>query len=510
MNADNVLTDPVRALVEHQSSPTREHDVVIVGSGFSGLGVASRLRSAGFSSFTILESADDLGGAWRENTYPGCACDIPSPLYSYSFAQKPDWSRLFAPQPEILEYLRTFAKREDLDRHIRYGEQVDQAVWDESSGRWDVVTSTGTRYRCRYFIIAVGPLHHPSTPAISGMDQFEGAIFHSAGWRHDLPLEDKQVVVIGTGASAIQFVPEIVDQVAKVTVVQRTAPWILPKPDRATTPRQRWLSRWFPPFRWYQRARLFWIHEQRAPGFIGGDAKSMEKTSELALSYLRRVVRDDDLRARVTPDYAIGCKRLLISSDWYKALQKPNAELVTGGVSEVRERSVVTTDGTEVGADIIIFGTGFDAQGTIRIDVRGEDGRSLAEDWKDGKQAFLGTAVEGYPNLFTMVGPNAALGHNSQVFMIEAQATYIVDILKRTRRRGANTVSVLPEKQTHFNNWLQGRLAQTVWQSGGCHSYYQDSRSGQNTVMWPDTSIAFWRRTRRARMSDYLLDGTPG
>ena len=510
MNIETVPTDTAMPLMEYEPKPPREQDVVIVGSGFSGLGVASKLRTAGFSSFTILESAQDLGGAWRENTYPGCACDIPSPLYSYSFAQKPDWSRLFAPQPEILEYLRSFAERRHLDRHIRYGEQVDQAVWDESSGRWDVVTSTGSRYRSRYLIIAVGPLHHPSTPTIPGMDRFEGTIFHSAGWRHELPLQDKQVVVIGTGASAIQFVPAIVDQVGKVTVVQRTAPWILPKPDRPTTPRHRWLSRWFPPFRWYQRARLFWIHEQRAPGFIDRDANAMEKTSQLALSYLRREVRDDELRARLTPDYAIGCKRLLISSDWYKALQNPNAELVTGGVREVRERSVVTSDGTEVGADVIIFGTGFDAQGTIRIDVRGEGGRSLTEDWKDGKQAFLGTVVESYPNLFTMVGPNAALGHNSQIFMIEAQAGYVVDVLKKSRSRGASTVSVRPERQTHFNTWLQGRMAQTVWQSGGCHSYYQDSRSGQNTVLWPETSIAFWRRTRRARLSDYLIDGSPG
>lgn len=499
-----MATEQARPTATPSAASVADQELIIVGSGFSGLGVAALLDRAGFSAFTILEAADDLGGAWRDNTYPGCACDIPSPLYSYSFSQTDDWSRLFAPQPEILQYLRDFARRRGLLHRIQFSERVDSARWDDQDVRWHVTTSTGSTYRSRYLIIAVGPLHHPLAPTLPGQESFRGTVFHSAQWRHDVDLRGKKVVVVGTGASAIQFVPNIVDEADNVTVVQRTPPWILPKVNRDLGRRYRLLAKWFPPFRWYKRAQLFWVHEKRAPGFVD-DPTAMRETEELARSYLRREVPDPELRAQLTPDYEIGCKRLLISSDWYKALQRPNVQVVAGSVRAVGEQSVTTEDGTQVRADVIIFGTGFDSQNSIRIDVTGTDGRSLAQDWEDGNEAYLGTTIAGYPNLATMVGPNVGLGHNSQIFMIESQARYIVDLLKQLRRRGARSAMVRPEVQRDFNRWLQGRMARTVWQSGGCRSYYQD-RSGRNTVLWPDSSVAFWRRTRTVRMGDYIID----
>lgn len=487
------------------SQPVDDVDVLIIGSGFSGIGLAARLDQGGIRSFRILEAADDLGGTWRDNTYPGCGCDIPSPLYSFSFDQKPDWSRLFANQPEILAYLREVSRRRGLTEHIRFGQQVDRARWHDDDDRWEVVTTDGSRHRARFLVSAVGPLHHPSYPDLPGVEAFEGTVFHSATWRHDVDLTGKRVAVVGTGASAIQFVPAIVDAVEKLTVFQRTPPWIVPKADRPFTDRHRRLARVFPPYRWWVRWRLYWIHENRAAGFVT-DPTAMQKTEHLARELIRRQVPDPDLREKVTPDYAIGCKRLLISKDWYPALGRPNVEVRTGGVREVRRGGVVGDDGVEAPADVLIFGTGFDAQNTIRIDIEGRDGQRLADTWSNGNQAYLGTTVAGFPNLFTMVGPNTALGHNSQVFMIEAQARYIVDLLRRLRRRGARTAEVRPTVQESFNEWLDGRMEGTVWQNGGCRSWYQDPRSGRNTVLWPDTSIAFWRRLRRTRLSDFVLD----
>ena len=479
-------------------------DVLIVGAGFSGLGVAALLCKAGQRSFQILEAADDLGGTWRDNTYPGCGCDIPSPLYSYSFDQKPDWTRLFAGQPEILDYLHDVARRHGLIDHIRFGQQAQRAQWVEADARWEVVTSTGDRYRARFLISAVGPLHHPAYPDVPGAETFEGPAFHSADWRHDVDLAGKRVAVIGTGASAIQFVPAIVDQVAALTVFQRTPPWIVPKADRPFDEWHRRLARRFPPYRWWVRERLFWIHENRAAGFVSNPA-AMEQTAALARRLIEKQVPDAELRTAVTPDYTIGCKRLLISSDWYPALSRAHVDVRRGEVRKVRPGAVVGEDGVEVDADILIYGTGFDAQHSIRIDITGRGGRTLSDAWSKGNQAYLGTAVAGFPNMFLMVGPNTGLGHNSQIFMIEAQARYIVDSLRRLRRRGADSMEVRPEVQESFNDWLDGRMVSTVWQTGGCRSWYQDPRSGRNTILWPDTTISFWRRTRRARLSDFRL-----
>jgi cation diffusion facilitator CzcD-associated flavoprotein CzcO len=480
-------------------------DVAIVGAGFSGLGVAIRLRKAGIDSFTILESADSLGGAWRDNTYPGCGCDIPSPLYSYSYAQKSDWSRLYAGQPEILDYLRGVARRWKLDEHTVFNARVVSAEWDEPISRWNIRLENGGRVRARFFVSAIGPLHYPSIPDLPGMDKFGGPIFHSAQWRHDVDLTGKRVAVVGAGASAIQFVPAIVDRVESLTLFQRTAPWIVPKADRLFDARTRWLMRWLRPYRSWVRNRLFWKHEERAAGFLG-EPGAMEATERLARKLLARQVPDPELRERLTPDYDIGCKRLLISSEWYPAVSRANVTVRSTGVKELRPRTIVGTDGSVTSADVLIFGTGFDAQETLtRMAIVGRNGRTLAEAWATGNDAFLGTAVSGFPNLFIMVGPNTGLGHNSQVFMIEAQARYITRCIRRLRRRSHGTIEPRAEAESSYNAWLQDRLSHTVWQTGGCRSWYQDARSGQNTVLWPDTAVSFWRKTRRVRFADFLI-----
>ena len=479
-------------------SPGTETDVVVIGAGISGLAVGARLRRAGIRDFCILEKAADLGGTWRENTYPGCACDIPAPLYSFSFDQNKEWPELFARQPDILSYLRDSAARLGLLGAIRFGTRVSVAEWDEDRTRWRIETDRGT-YLARFLVTAAGGLHTPLIPEVPGIEKFGGVRFHSAEWDHSVSLAGKHVAVIGTGASAIQFVPRIAPVVAQLTVFQRTPPWIVPKANHVFDIRQRWLRRHFTPYRWWTRERLFWIHERRARGFV--DASSgMPDTERLARSHLRRQVPDEGLRARLTPDYAIGCKRLLISSDYYPALTRDNVSLETGPPAGFGERGMLLADGTLQPLDVLIYGTGFDAQRMLgEISISGRDGRTLAEVWKQRFQAYLGTAVHGFPNLFLVTGPNTGLGHNSQVFMIEAQAHYIASAI----RGRARTVEVKARAQERFNEWLDRRMARTVRQQGGCRSWYQDPETGRNTLLWPGGTLAFWRRTRRMRRSDY-------
>ena len=497
------LADPTQP--DRAVDKITELDALIIGAGFSGLGAAALLDRAGIRSFRILEQAADLGGTWRDNTYPGCACDIPSPLYSYSFAQKPDWTRLFAPQPEILSYLHDVARRRGLTDRTRYGTRVARADWDEELARWMVETADGELYSTRFLITAVGALHHPVVPSVPGAENFAGPAFHSARWDHGLDLTGKRVAVIGTGASAIQFVPAIVDQVASLAVFQRTAPWILPKIDRAFDTRHRWLARWFPPYRWHVRRQLFRVHEQRAGGFVS-DRSQMAQTARYARGQLERQVPDHELRARLTPDYAVGCKRLLISSDWYPALSRPNVSVHGGEVRKILSDGVIAADGTIVPADVLIYGTGFDAHDNVtRIAITGRGGVRLADAWQDGMSAYLGTTVSGFPNMFVMAGPNTGLGHNSQIVMIEAQARHLVDCIRHVRRSRARSIEVRAEAQNQFNAWIRERMTTTVWQSGGCRSWYMDPRSGRNTILWPDTVIAFLRRTRRLRRAAFRL-----
>ena len=496
-------TDLKPATSSRAQPTTTTTSVLIIGSGFSGLGLAAKLDDAGITDWLLLEHADRVGGTWRDNTYPGCECDIPSPLYSFSFDQNPDWSRLFAPQPEILNYLESFAQRQGLLDRIRFGRKVLRAGWDEDCQKWIVTTASGgERYVADHLVSAVGLLHRPNTPDIAGLDDFSGEVFHSAQWNHDYDLAGKRVAVIGTGASAIQFVPAIVDRAASLHLFQRSAPWILPKVNHAFTEEDRRKLRRFPWLKWYRRTKLYWQHEERAEGFTNVAADN-QKTVQYARRHLERQVADPELRAKLTPDYALGCKRLLISGDYYPALTQPHVDLVTEGIREITEESIVTSSGEQVDVDCIIFGTGFDAQDALReVTITGRQG-TLAEAWENGMSAYLGTTVPRFPNFFILCGPNTGLGHNSQVFMIERQARYTIAAVKAARRRGP--IEVKESAQRSFRDWLKQQMANTVWTAGGCTSWYLDPKSGENTLLWPSTTIDFWKKTFRLRPSDYTF-----
>ncbi|NIK56999.1 flavin-containing monooxygenase [Kribbella shirazensis] len=479
-------------------------DVVVIGSGFAGLCMGIKLRQAGCEDFVILEKADDLGGTWRDNTYPGCACDIPSYLYSFSFEQNPRWTRMFAPWDEILDYLRHCAGKYGIADKIRYGAEVTEAVFDETTGRWTVTVNGDETIETQALVAGVGSLHQPKLPDIPGLDSFDGTAFHSAQWDHSADLRGRNVAVIGTGASAIQFVPQIAPQVAQLDVYQRTPPWITPKPDRAIGGLERRLHERFPAGQRTIRNAIYWGLEGRGAGFAG-NPKLMKGLEIQAKRHLHKQVTDPELRAKLTPRYQIGCKRILISNDYYPALARPNVSVVTTPITRVTPTGVVTADGTERACDTIVLGTGFDVSANLtRMPILGKDGVDLADHWKrNGIGAHLGITVAGYPNLFLLVGPNTLLGHSSMVFMIEAQVRYVMQALHLLRRRNATYVEVREEAQEQFVGEVQGELGDTVWNSG-CTSWYLDS-SGRNSTIWPEWTFAYWRRTRRLDPADFAL-----
>ena len=475
--------------------------VAIVGSGFSGLGMAMRLKASGMDDFVVFERGDDVGGTWRDNTYPGAACDVPSHLYSFSFAPNPDWSHAFSDQAEIQQYLRDCADRSGVRPHIRFGHTVTALRWDQARSMWAIETSGGT-YTAQFAIAGMGALSEPSVPDLPGLDRFEGTLFHSAQWNHDHDLTGERVAVVGTGASSIQFVPQIVDDVAQLDLYQRTAPWIIPRRNRRIGGTERRLYRRFPVLQRMLRAAIFWGREAYVAGFAG-PRWVMKLPDRLARHHLRSQVPDPELRRKLTPGYTIGCKRILISNDYYPALSRDNVDVIDSGVSEIRERSVVAADGTERPVDTIIFGTGFHVTDypAGRM-IFGRGGMALSDVWRHGMEAHVGATVPGFPNLFLLVGPNTGLGHTSMVLMIEAQVTYILDALKHMTRSRLATFEVRPEAVRAYNDELQRKLGGTVWSTGGCSSWYLDD-TGRNTTLWPDFVRSFERRTRRFDVAAY-------
>ncbi|CAG9175347.1 flavin-containing monooxygenase [Cupriavidus pampae] len=486
------------------ATPVDAHcDVAIIGSGFAGLAMGIRLRQSGVEDFAIFEKADALGGTWRDNHYPGCACDVQSHLYSFSFAPNPDWSRMFSPQPEIRAYLERCADRFGLRPHLRFGHELRRALWDERAGVWRLDMANGARISARVLVSGMGGLSRASIPDIPGLETFAGTCFHSQQWRHDYPLAGKRVAVIGTGASAIQFVPEIAPQVATLDLYQRTPPWIMPKPDRAVSERERWLFRHLPFTQALMRTGLYWALEARVLGFVL-HPRLMKAVERIARRHLARQVPDPALRRTLTPNYTIGCKRVLISNDYYPTLLRANVDVVTTGIARVEPDAIVLRDGTRRAADCVILGTGFHATDPLpRGVVVGRDGRDLLDAWSDGAQAYLGTTVAGFPNLFLVVGPNTGLGHSSMVFMIESQVTYILDALRNMKAREVHAVDVRPEVQRAFNARIQHKLGHAVWTAGGCASWYIDPRSGRNTTLWPGFTFQFRRATATFRLDDY-------
>src|SRR3954471_16210428 len=486
---------------------TTHFRVAIVGTGFAGLGMAIRLKQEGIHDFVVFERADDVGGTWRDNTYPGCQCDVPSHLYSFSFAPNPDWSRTFSRQPEIQDYLRRCAAHFGVIPHIRFRHAVTGAHWDDDAQQWEVETSGGT-FTAQVLVAGMGGLSEPSIPAIPGLENFEGPAFHTAQWDHDVDLRGKRVAVIGTGASSIQVVPHIQPEVEQLHLFQRTPAWIMPHPDRPLSEREHTLYQRFPLLQRAMRGAIYWARETFVIPFVKPRLARFPETQ--ARKFIAKQVKDPELRRKLTPDYTIGCKRILISNDYYPAVAQPNVSLETGGIREVRERSIVTSDGREIGVDAIVFGTGFhvtDMPAAQR--VRGADGRTLSETWAGSMQAYLGTSIAGFPNLFMLVGPNTGLGHNSIVFMIESQVEYVLGALRTMEAQDIASVDVRHEVQDAYNAELQESLEDTVWSTGGCASWYLDD-TGRNTTLWPGSTWPFRQRTRRFDPAAYELRARVG
>jgi len=476
---------------------------VIIGAGFAGVGLAIRLQQAGIDDFTILERADSIGGTWRENTYPGCACDVASHLYSFSFAPNPDWSRAYSRQPEILDYVRAVATEHGVERHVVFNTEVHEERWDDDARRWRLTTNRG-EITTDVLVTATGPFGAPVLPDVPGLDRFQGPSFHSLNWDHDHDLAGERVAVIGTGASAVQFIPAIQPEVGRLLVFQRTPPWILPRFDRRTSDLERAAMRRLPLLRRALRGALYTMVEGLGL-VIFVDQRFARPIEAVGRWQLRRQVPDRALRRSLTPDYTIGCKRAILSDDYLPALTRHNVDVVTDRITEVREHSVVTADGTEHPVDTIIFGTGFDVPTRQIEHIYGRGGRTVGEVYHERPQSYLGTVMAGFPNLFFFLGPFGAAGNQSALFMLESQMAYIVDAVRTMRERGAHTVEVRPEAQEAFTAAAEERSRDTVWLTGGCRSYYQ-TPDGRNAGLWPGWSLDFRRRTRRFDPGPYELE----
>jgi cation diffusion facilitator CzcD-associated flavoprotein CzcO len=489
------------------AAQTRHVHTFVIGAGFGGLCMAIKLQQAGERDFLVAERGDDVGGTWRDNSYPGAACDVPSQLYSFSFAPNHDWSRSFSPQPEIQAYIQRVAEESRvLDRFV-FETTVEEARWDDDEARWHIRTSGpgGSReHTSDVLVSAAGALSDPKLPDIDGIDSFQGEIFHSAQWDHDYDLTGKRVAVIGTGASAIQIVPEVAKQVAHLDVYQRTAPYVIPRMDRAYTGLERFAFKHVPGFQRMYRTGVYFSREMLVPSFVV-DPRLAMPAKRAALANISRGIKDPELRERVTPTFEIGCKRILISNDWYPALAQDNVDLVTDGISKITPTAVVTKDGTEREIDVLIVATGFHTTDLpIASRIHGRGGESLADHFKQvGMQAYKGATVHGFPNMFFIVGPNTGLGHSSMVFMIESQVAYAVDAVTAMRRQGVVAVEPTEQAQQEWNEDLQTRMKRTVWSTGGCSSWYLDEH-GRNVTLWPRTTYKFRQLTARFDTESYL------
>lgn len=498
-------------VLTNTGSPVR--DVVVVGSGFAGLSAAYWLRKKGIRDVTILERSHSVGGTWRDNTFPGAACDVPSHLYSLSFAPNPQWSHSFSRQPEIQSYLVNVAERFDIVPLIRFNTELTDAFWDDEEMLWTLTAlstvdsedpeapQVETRYRCRYFISGAGALSDPEYPNLPGLEGFEGDMFHSARWRHDIDLRDRNVAVIGTGASAIQFVPEIQPLVRNLTLFQRTAPWVVPRRDREIRSVEKSLYAKAPWIQKTARSSIYLARDSSIATFL--NPKFSKATQSLALLHLKRQVHDPTLRQWLTPNYTIGCKRILISNGYYPALSQDNVTVVPEAASLVTSNQIGSAGSDLRDADVIIFGTGFRVQNPpIAERIRGLGGDRLEEYAMAGGGALAGTMLHNFPNFFMVPGPNTGLGHTSQVVMIEAQTKHIAELLARTRRSGARSIRPRLGPQERWSDQIEQKMQSTVWTVGGCTSWYLDSK-GRNSTLWPGSTIDFRRKLSTIDAREY-------
>lgn len=506
-------------LGEMRTDPTHA-DVVILGAGFGGICAAVKLLESGRRNFIILEKSATAGGTWRDNVYPGCACDLPAQLYSFSFAQHPGWTHTYASQPDILAYLQRLVARHGIEQHLRFNTPITRAIWDDSAELWRLSTTDGRHFTGRVVIAATGALHTPRMPSIDGLESFAGSVFHTGRWRHDVDLAGRRVGVIGTGASAVQVIPAIAPSVGSLTVFQRSPPWVLPRHDRMIPAWCRQAFTVLPFLQTVSRIVRYWRAESIAIGFTV-KPKLMGRGQKQSARFLTSVVKNPHIRDKLTPMYTMGCKRVLLSDDFYRAFNRDNVELVTEPITAVRPAGIVTADGRERPLDVIIAATGFkpfDISADIHIE--GRNGRVLADEWRSGPQAFQGVAIAGYPNLFLVMGPNTALGHNSVLFMIEAQVRYILQCLawRDGPRVGAtiNTtvIEVRKDAQRDFNDRLQRKFNRSVWKSDGsvwqlpCTSWYVHE-SGRHHVIWPGFATSYWWAMRAPKRSDFMIGSGP-
>jgi len=493
-------SEPERELPEHVR-------VAVIGSGFGGLGAGIKLLEAGIRDFVILERASSVGGTWRDNTYPGCACDVPSHLYSFSFAPNPRWSRSFSGQPEIRAYLEDVADRPGLRSRLHLDTAATGAIWQAATAQWLVSTTRG-RFLADVLIAAGGPLSEPSMPDVPGLDSFPGAIFHSARWDHETDLTGKRVAVVGTGASAIQIVPQLQKKAAKLVLFQRTPAWVMPRGDRKITAAETWLYTHVPPTQRLARLGNYLSREATVGGFVKRPAL-LRAVSRVARAHMNKAVKDPALRAKLTPNYVMGCKRVLLSNDYYPALAQPNAELVASGLARIDGSTAIASDGTSREVDAIVFATGFHTVDMpMAKQVRGTDGRSLEEVWDGDMRALRGTTVAGFPNLCFVIGPNTGLGHNSMVHIIESQLAYIVDYIRTLDRSGADALDTDERAQQAWCDDVERRMGPTVWSTGGCKSWYLNE-AGRNPTLWPGSTVRFRRKTRRVDENEFVRISAP-
>jgi cation diffusion facilitator CzcD-associated flavoprotein CzcO len=482
-----------------------KYRVVIIGAGFGGIGMAAALKQAGIDDFVVLERGEDIGGTWRDNTYPGICCDVPCNLYSFSFRPW-RWSRRFPPQPEILGYLKALCEERGIGPHLRLHSGVQAAGFDNQQGAWNVTLDDGSVIQATAVVSAVGQLGRPALPEIEGRDDFAGPSWHSARWDHAVDLTGKRVAVVGTGASAIQFVPELAKTAAHVDIYQRSAPYILPKNDRPYGTAQQDLFDQFPAVRKADRLRIFLYGELLTSGFVVSP-KLLAAPMAMWRQQLR-VIKDPQLRDKCTPDYVMGCKRVLFSNDWYPTLTRSNVELVTDPIGHIAADGVVTADGTRRPADVIVYGTGFRTLDFLApMSVTGLGGRRLNEEWRDGARAYLGITVSGFPNFFMLYGPHTNLGGNSIIYMLEGQIGYVLGALRALGDDGLGWLDVRPDVQEAFGAWVDAASRTSVWESG-CHSWYTNS-AGRNINNWPVQTFVYRHRVRRFDLASYQVTPKP-
>lgn len=478
--------------------------ILITGTGFSGICVGIQLKKAGFHNFKIVEKANDVGGTWRDNHYPGAACDVKSNLYSFSFEPNPNWTREYSPQAEILEYIKYCVKKYELEQHILFNWEVKSATYDDETGIWELTNQRKEKLRANVAVVGNGPLHIPSLPNIEGINDFGGEIFHSSNWNHKYDLNDKNVCVIGTGASSIQFVPEIQPKVKNLYLMQRTAPWVLPKPDGPFSTRQNVMFEKIPFVQRMNREFIYYLNEAQLVG-MKYEKRILKLGEMLGKYHINKYIKDEALRKKLTPNFSLGCKRVLLSNNYYPALAQNNVDVVTDGIKKFTKTSVLTNDGKSRKIDAIILGTGFHVADSFKFyNVKGKNGAALKDILGDSPEAYYGTSIHQFPNLFLMLGPNTGLGHNSMIYMIESQVNYIVDALHQMVRHNIKSIEVRKEVQDAFNEEIQKKLEGTIWLSG-CKSWYLNE-DGKNHTVWPGFTLEFRNQTKHIHLKDYIIE----